>query len=298
VTARRFDVVGIGESSIDYVYRVPRLPRAGGPAKLRIARADVSPGGQVATTLAACAALGLRAAYVGAIGADGNGRLIREALEQRGIDTGSLIVRGGASRYAVILVEESSGERVVLWHRDPAVVLRPADVRPEILRAARLVHVDAVDESAAIHAAVAAREAGVPVTSDIDQVTDGTRALVAAVTIPILADGVPQALTGESSPEAALRALRRNHNGLLCVTRGALGAMLLDGDTLHEVPAGDVEAVDTTGAGDVFRGAFIYALLRGDAPREVLRFANAAAAVSCTREGAMAGVPRLEEIGA
>jgi ABC-type dipeptide/oligopeptide/nickel transport system permease component len=75
-----------------------------------------------------------------------------------------------------------------------------------------------------------------------------------------------------------------------------LGTLLLEGETLHEVPGHVIDVVDTTGAGDVFRGAFIYALLRGDAPAAILRFANAAAAMSCTREGAMASVPRLGDV--
>jgi sugar/nucleoside kinase (ribokinase family) len=72
--------------------------------------------------------------------------------------------------------------------------------------------------------------------------------------------------------------------------------MLLERDRLHHVRAHDVETVDTTGAGDVFRGAFIYALLQGYAPVEILRFANAAAAISCTREGAIGSVPTLAEV--
>ena len=72
--------------------------------------------------------------------------------------------------------------------------------------------------------------------------------------------------------------------------------MLLDNDHLHHEPAFTVEAIDTTGAGDVFRGAFIYGLLRGDGPRQLLRFANAAAAVSCTRPGAIDSVPNLGDV--
>jgi sugar/nucleoside kinase (ribokinase family) len=83
---------------------------------------------------------------------------------------------------------------------------------------------------------------------------------------------------------------------MLCVTLGSRGAMLLAGDELFEAPAFRVEAIDTTGAGDVFRGALIFSLLRGDPPESMLRFANAAAAVSCTREGAIASVPNLQEI--
>jgi sulfofructose kinase len=116
------------------------------------------------------------------------------------------------------------------------------------------------------------------------------------VTIPIFAEHVTPTLTGEADPERALRKIRRRHDGWLCITLGSRGAVLLDGDRLHHVPAFKVEAVDTTGAGDVFRGAFIYAMLRGHEPADVLRYANAAAGLSCTRLGAMNGVPSADDV--
>jgi sugar/nucleoside kinase (ribokinase family) len=179
----------------------------------------------------------------------------------------------------------------------------------------RALHVDDTDEEAAIRAASLGRAAGIPVTSDIERLTDRTEELVAAVTIPIFAEHVLEPLTGERDFERALRKIRRQRGGsertrpaggsrpgpfgpgddLVCVTLGARGAMLLEGDRLHLAPALPVNVVDTTGAGDVFRGAFITALLRGDSPAEILRFANAAAAVSCTRLGAIEGVPTVAE---
>jgi sugar/nucleoside kinase (ribokinase family) len=159
-----------------------------------------------------------------------------------------------------------------------------------------LLHVDGVEEETAIAAARLGREAGLHVTSDIDRVTARTADLVAAVTVPIFAEQVAEALTGESTVEGALRALRQRHDGLLCVTLGARGALLLAGDQLVKAAAYPVQAIDTTGAGDVFRGAFVYALLRGNDPRDILRFANAAAAISCTRSGAIGGVPSLNEV--
>jgi sulfofructose kinase len=289
------DVIGIGESSIDYVYRVPVLPHAGGPTKVRLSRASVSPGGQVATTLCACAAMGLSASYVGGLGNDANGRIVLQVLQQHGVGTDGSIVREGTSRYAVILVEDRTGERLVVWHQDPKVSLRPEDVPADRIRQARLLHVDGVDEAIALHAAAIARDAGIPVTVDIDHASTGTRELAAAVTIPIFGEGVPEALTGEPDTERALRRLRGAHP-LVCVTLGARGAMLLAGDTLHAVGGHAVDVVDTTGAGDVFRGAFIDAYLRGATPDRVLRFANAAGALSCTRDGAIASVPSREEI--
>ena len=288
------DVVGIGENSVDLVYRVPALAAAG--EKVRATGCRRLLGGQVATTLCTCAALGLRTRYIGSFGNDEHGTLIRAELEQRGIDTTYAVVRYAPNRHAVILVDERTGERSVIWQRDQALVIHPGNITPEALAGARVVHVDNVDEDAAIAAARLGREGGMIVTTDIDQVGDRTLELIAAATFPVLAERVPQSLTGEHDPERALRAMRRRHGGMLCVTLGHRGSMLLAGDHLHQVPAFEVSAVDTTGAGDVFRGALICSLLRGDAPGAMLRFANAAAALSCTREGAVGGIPNAREI--
>lgn len=277
------DVVGVGENSVDFVYRMPGAARR------------VSPGGQVATTLCTCAALGLRTAYIGTFGDDANSRLVRDELDARGVDLAGALTRHAPNRYAVILVD-GRGERTVFWHRDASLRLVPGDIDPEVVTNARLVHVDNVDEEAAIRAARFARDAGRHVTTDIDRVTPRTGELIGSATVPILAEHVPQVLTGESDPEQGLRALRRRHDGMLCLTLGARGAMLLYGQRLYRVDGYPVEAVDTTGAGDVFRGAFIHALLRGEPPERILRFANAAAALSCTRHGAIGGAPSVEDV--
>jgi sugar/nucleoside kinase (ribokinase family) len=292
-----WDVIGIGATSVDYVYRLPVLPEADGDrAKIRISSHNVSCGGQTATALATCASLGLRSKFAGILGSDENGRRIRAELVRRGIDVTDAHVHDGLNQFAAILVDERTGERIVLWSRDEGLALKPDELAPELLASSRVVHVDDVDQEGAIRAAARARESGAIVTSDIDRVTDGTEELVESVSIPILAEHVPPALTGERDMERALRRLRTRHSTLLCVTLGRSGAMILDGDTLHHEPAFDVGAVDTTGAGDVFRGAFIYGLLRGEEPKALLKFANAAAAVSCTRAGAIDAVPALDDI--
>lgn len=312
------DVVGVGANSVDYVYCLPQFPQPdSAAAKLRIGRHLVSPGGQTTTTLSTCAAMGLRTSYIGTISSDANGTLIREELTRRGVDVSHAKIRDGANPFAVILLDEQQGERVVLWDRDPAMRLEPADIDPQVIRGARLLHVDDVDEDAAIHAALIGREAGIPVTSDIERIGRRTEELVAAVTVPIFAEHVLQELTGEPDFERALRkvagprldgsslrhgAALRTQGGALrtlaCVTLGPRGAMMLADDRIYTAPGCQVDVVDTTGAGDVFRGGFITALLRGDAPEEILRFANAAAAVSCTRLGAIASVPTVAEAAA
>jgi sulfofructose kinase len=292
----RLDVLGLGESSVDHVNLLPTAPLARGTAsKLRISSAFDAAGGQIASMLAACCSLGLRAGYLGPLGNDDNGRLIRQELERRGVDMSFVVMRRAPARFAIILVDESTGERTVLWHRDAGLDIADGEIEPAVLNA-RVLHVDDVDETAAIRTARMATASGLIVTSDLDRVTDRTRELIASVSIPIFAEHVPPTLTGERDPERALRKLRQSHAGLLCVTLGTAGSMALDGDRVIHVPAFSVHAVDTTGAGDVFRAGFVYGLLAGWPTLDMLRFANAAAAVSCTRLGAMGSAPTLVDV--
>jgi len=297
VTKPVWDVVGVGCNSVDFVNLLPACPQPQGPhAKMRIHRQVVSCGGQMTTAMAACSRLGLRVKYVGVTGTDENGRRLRAEMSGYQVDMSDAVIRDVPNQFAVIMVDESTGERIVLWDRDERLQLRPREIPIDALAAARLLHVDDVDQAAAIEAAGLARTAGRPVTSDIDRLTDRTEELVMAVSIPIFAEHVPPALTGRNDPEAALRALRRRHEGLLVVTLGAQGAIALDGDRLIVAPGFRIDAVDTTGAGDVFRGGFIYGTLQRWPTEQILRFANAAAAVSCTRLGALTGVPDLLDV--
>lgn len=294
-----FDVVGIGASSVDYVYRLPSAPQFHGPAsKMRLVGHAVTCGGQVATAMATCRAFDLRAAYAGAVGDDEDGRRLVDALAARGVDVTLTVCRRGGSQFAAILIDHSSGERVVLWDRPASLLIADEDLPVAALRAARAVLVDDVDPRASLAAARIARAAGVPVVTDLDHLTPLTEDLIRTASHPVLSEHLPEALTGERDMERALRRMRAWNAGLLTVTVGERGAVALDGDRFVPVGGFGVSAVDTTGSGDVFRGAFITGLLQGLPVAEVLRFANAAAAVSCTRSGALDSVPTRAEVQA
>lgn len=292
-----FDVVGLGANSVDFVYRLPALPSLQGPgAKLRLTGHAVSCGGQVATAVSTCARLGLRAAYAGAVGDDDNGGLVLEALGSRGVDLSHVVIRHGANQFAAILIDDSTGERVVLWERPDSLLLSETDLPRHALTTARMVLVDDVDPQASARAAEIAREAGVPVATDLDHLTSETERIIRTATHPILAEHLPEMLTGAADLERALRKLRAWNPGLITVTIGARGSVALDGDRFIHADAIRVDAVDTTGSGDVFRGAFIHGTLNGMDAATCLRWANTAAAISCTRGGALDSVPGLNEV--
>jgi hypothetical protein len=121
----RWDVVGVGANSVDFVNLLPAYPQPFGAfAKMQIRERKVLCGGQTATAISTCASLGLRTKYVGVSGADENGRRIRAELATRNVDIVDLIIRDAENQFAVILVDETTGERIVLWDRDERLRLR------------------------------------------------------------------------------------------------------------------------------------------------------------------------------
>ena len=122
----------------------------------------------------------------------------------------------------------ASGERIVMWDRDSRLDMTRPQINSQLIRAARIVHVDDEDQEAAIAAALIANDNGVLVTSDIERITPRTRDLINAVTIAIFAPHMLFEITGETDPEKALRALRTAHAPILCVTLGQQGSVMLD----------------------------------------------------------------------
>lgn len=276
---------------------VEGLPRfAGKDAMLAY---EVLPGGQVATAVLAGARLGLRSAFVGGIGTDAAAPLVLAPLEAAGIDcTGVRRVAGAATRLAVILVDRASGERTVLWYRDPRLRLRREDVPRARLARARCVLLDGDDPEVATHAARLAREAGVPVVLDVDALGPGSEALLAAADYPVVSRHCAESLAPDGSVRGGLRRLVELGARLAVATLGQHGCLAREGAREIASPAFRVTPRDTTGAGDVFHAAFIWGLLEGLEVEALLRAANAAAALSCRALGAQGGLPTRNELAA
>ena len=148
------DVVGVGANSVDYVNRIPSYPSPNGSfSKMRIQEQAICCGGQTATALSTCVSLGLTARYVGATGTDENGKRIRAEMTARGIDMSEAVIRDGPNQFALIIVDEQTGERIVLWDRDEHLNITAAEIDPALIAAARVVHVDDEDQDAASAAA-------------------------------------------------------------------------------------------------------------------------------------------------
>jgi len=293
-----FDVVGIGLNAVDYLVGLPRFPVPG--EKLRMSAFAREGGGQVATALVALSRWGCRCKYVGNVGDDDHGRLSSLLLSREGIDLAHVrTVSGASSQFAVILVEEGTGERTILWDRDPRIRVSQEDLPLDDIRRARALLLDGHDVPPAIAAARAARAAGVPVVLDAEKVQEGTEELLSVCDHIVAAGHFPGLLfPGAPAEDGAREILSRYGSRTSTVTLGARGAYGWDGREEIFSPSIRIEARDTTGAGDIFHAGFLYALLEGLPFREILAFANAAAGLSCCGMGGRSAIPTIGEIRA
>jgi sulfofructose kinase len=272
---------------MDTICVVPVFPRHNTKTHMREVR--VEPGGQVATAMTTCARLGLRARYIGSVGGDNWGKAQLASLQEENLELYVAEVEGAASQVAIILLEEGIGERTILWRRDPALQFPVEELRQEWITTGRILHLDGCDSAAALQAARWAREAGIPVVIDIDEIYDeSTHELLKLVDYLIASSDFAQ-----DPRELA----DRYGCGVVGITRGEEGSLFLDHGKLIESPAFKVPVADTTGAGDVFHGGFIYGLLQNWNLEDVIRFAHATAAMKCMKMGARRGIPTLAEVG-
>jgi len=293
-----FDVVGVGLNATDTMILIPHFPAYGG--KVQIAEELISPGGQVASAMVCCAQLGLRTKYAGAVGDDERGRILLEGLRRAGVDTADVLVRPGCSNQtAYILIDQSTGERTVFWSRPDGLKVHADEIRPEMITSARLLHIDGCDAPAAERAARLAREAGIPVTMDVDTIYPGLDQVLPHVDYLIASSEFPERWTGERDPLQALERIQTRFGmRVAAMTLGAYGALARFEGRYAYSPAFVVSCVDTTGAGDVFHGAFCYAILKGQDVARSLDFSNALAAINCTALGAWGASKSVAEAAA
>jgi len=292
---RRCDVLGIGQNALDRVCEVRGDLRSGD--KRLLPACDELPGGQVATAVLACARLGLRCRYVGKVGDDSGGTAVLAPLRAAGVDvSGVAVVPGVATQTAVILVDPNGGERTILWHRPVAVRLAASELDRADIAGARLLLLDAGDPEAASWAAQEAQEAEIPVVLDADTYSPDLEPLLRSVDFTLVSESFAESFCDGGSLQDCLRGLLARGARLASVTLGDRGAVAAWGEEVIEIPAFAVDARDTTGAGDVFHGAFAWALLAGWGARKTLRAASAAAALNCRRPGAQGGIPDRSEL--
>ncbi len=293
------DVLGLGIVTVDDLLYVAEYPPP--DAKVRVRRRIRQCGGLTGTALVASARLGARAAYAGCLGDDELSRFVRDNFRAEGISLDHLDPdRRSRPIHSTIVVDEGAGTRTILFELDESAEFGGEWPSEAVIRSAMVLFIDHYDADRTIRAARIARAAGIPVVADFER-SDGPRfdELLALADHLILSRTFASGLTGESDPAGMIARLWRDDRSAVVVTFGAEGcwhSTSLSGPPSHQ-RAFPVAAIDTTGCGDVFHGAYAAGLARGESMARRIELASAAAAIKATREGGQAGIPSLSAVG-
>ncbi len=297
-TEAEFDVIGFGTNAVDYLIRVPEYPAF--DSKIELLDYAQAAGGEVATTMVGIQRLGLTTSYIGRFGDDPEGDLGIQNLVDEGVDV-SLAekIEGGRTQIAFIIIDERNGERTIIWKRDQKLEFGSAEVSGSWVKNAKVLHFTPHDVEACIKLAKAAKDAGVVVSIDIDNVFEGIEDLLPLVDILISSAEFPVKFLGNRDPEKSLRDLRAKFGCAVAgITLGNQGSIILSEDNVvrtegYDVPGG---CKDTTGAGDAFRSGLLCGLLKNETIEESAKVANAVAALKCREVGARTALPNQEEL--
>ncbi len=283
------EVVGVGQCSLDMLGTLAAWPEP--DSKIELPELSVQGGGPVATALVTLARLGVSVAIQGAIGNDDAGRQIRTGLELEAVDCRNLLtLEGRRSQSAFIAVEPQTAHRTIFWHRGDAR-LEAQQLDEAQIAAARVLHLDGLHLDVALHAAHLARRHGVTTVLDGGTLRPGVKRLLSLIDHAVVSESFAAAMLPDN-PSAVCEQLLGFGAEAATVTLGERGSVtrLRTGHEYRQ-PAYRVEAVDTTGCGDVFHGAYIFALLQDWPWSTRLAFAAACAALKTRALGGRAGIP-------
>lgn len=308
------DVTALGEVLIDFT---PYGTSKGGQALF-----EQNPGGAPANVLAAVARLGGTAAFIGKVGDDMHGKLLKETLEKEGINVQGMIEDPNYFT-TLAFVALKNGERSFSFARKPGAdtQLRKEEIPTEVLQNTKIFHcgslslTDEPARSATMYAVEEAKKAGAMISYDPnyrpllwdseEEAKKYMRSMIPYADIMKISDEETALLTDFADPHEAAEALLAQGVGCVVVTLGKDGALLKTKNIEVQEKGRECKVVDTTGAGDSFWGGLLYELAQNDERPETLteenariyvRFANAVAGICVERRGAIPAMPTLEEV--
>ena len=285
----------IGQCSWDSLALVERYPEP--DTKAEASQWVEQGGGPAATASAALASLGVNAAFAGVVGDDADGDRIVTSLKSAGVDTSGIAVRDNSqSQSAFIAVERASARRTIFWQRPTGMPLLPDELPPGLLDGADVLLVDGLMEEVSLFAVTKAKASGVPVVVDAGRVRDGMMEICKLSDHVVGSEEFARGLgLKDIADDGFFLEASGKFPGVLTITLGHAGSVTVTGGKVLRTPAFDVDAVDTTGAGDVFHAGYAFGVMSRWETGKTLRFASLVAALSCRALGGRASLPSLQE---
>jgi ribokinase len=291
---KKFDVVGFGICTVDFLGLVANYPEA--EQKIKMAAFSKQGGGLVGTALTAAARLGAKTAYIGKFGRDEYSQFLLDEFRKDGVEVSQVIVDERAQPpVSFIHVEKKTGARRVTWYWND-FELQPHELNRAAIESSKILFLDHFHTAAGLAAANCIKASGGFVVVDAERFTPGFDAILTTADYIISSRKFAELQTGSANPPESARLLRERYGGTIVVTAGEQGAFCQTAKHSFHQPAFSVEVVDTTGAGDVFHGAFMAGLARNWPLSKILEFSAGVAALKCRGLGGREPIPTNKEV--
>ena len=293
-------ITGIGANVYDTLVMLPNYPTE--DTKLKADGVTSVGGGPTATGLVAAAKLGkeqdLTVEFIGSVAGDDRGKFLLDDFAKWGVSTDKVTVEPGCESFcSFVLLSAAAKTRTCVFHRGNKPPLVLSDAQKASVAESDILMVDGNELDAAVEGAKTIRAAGGNVLYDAGGLYPNVDRLLPYANILIPSEEFSLGHTGEKNAEdAAKKRMEMYHPDGVVSTQGARGGLVLGKDGLWHYDIIDTEVVDSNGAGDVFHGAFAFAMTQGWDYRKCAMFANATSSLKCTRVGARAAVPSYDEV--
>lgn len=285
----RFDLIGMDSPCVDLAVNVEQIPEPNHGEPIR--NVSWQGGGKVATGLVAAARLGAKTAIIGNTGTDIYGAFIEADFIRHGIDTKYLLKRESkTSHFDIVISDKKTGGRNILYYPGSAQAMTEEELPLHYLQGIKYFYIARLDEITR-RAAKFAKASGAKILIDADSGLNNLTEHLGLIDILIGSEFIYNSLFSDSDYEKNCRTLKEKGPETVIFTFGEKGLVGVSEEGYFEIPAFQVETVDTVGAGDVFHGAFAAGLLENLSAKEAARFAAAVSAIKCTRIGGRAGIP-------
>ena len=288
-------IVGIGANVFDTLYTVEKYPTE--DTKMRASAVKASGGGPCATGLVAAAKLGERSAFIGNLSDDNGAKFLLDDFKKYGVETGYIKIKPGYDTFCscIWLAKEAASRTCVFFKGNVPPTVIDQEIA-EAIAEAEVLMVDGNDMDAAIEGAKIEKKNGTKVLYDAGGLYEGVENLLPYADILIPSEEFAIGHTKTKTAEEAAKILFEKYSPeIVVITQGKNGGIIYDGNKVEHYPAFLVDAVDSNGSGDVFHGAFAFAVTNNMDYKKACLFSSAVSALKCTKFGAREGVPTYDE---
>ncbi len=293
--ATDFDCLGLGICAIDYLCIVPKYPEL--DEKTEAVEFSLQGGGPVATALVTLARLGCKTTFIGRIGDDACGKFLLNEFATEGVNiTGLITDKFRPTNQAFIWIDKQTGKKSIVLNNKGYLPISDSEIDLDHIQSARYLLIDGRDIEANLMLIRWAKKKGTKIILDAGSPRERMEELLRLVDYPVVSERFCQAYLKQKNCEKAIKELLDKGAEAAVVTCGSEGCYGGDRTGIYYQPAFPVDAVDTTGAGDVFHGAFIFGLLNNWNLETILKFSSATASIKCTKIGGRLGIPNLQTV--